>query len=92
MSRIVLVSPTCLTVVKCLQNQRHISAQSLYNGAGLSGTAKTGLSDIHLYYFYDRKTGPRSEFGNLSGYRCESDFCSSGPEFDPGPVLYFHGD
>ena len=34
-------------------------------------------------------TGPRSEVGNVSGYRCVSDCRSRGREFDPGPVPYF---
>ena len=40
-----------------------------------------------LYY-----TGPRSEVGNVSGYRCVSDCRSRDREFDPGPVPYFRGD
>ena len=34
----------------------------------------------------------RSAVGNVSGYRCVSDFRSRGREFDPGPVPYFRGD
>ena len=37
-------------------------------------------------------SGPRSAFGNVSGYRCVSDCISRGREFDPGPVPYFRGD
>ena len=34
-------------------------------------------------------TGPRSAFGNVSGYRCQSDCRSRGREFDPSLVPYF---
>ena len=40
----------------------------------------------------NKKTGPRSAVGNVSGYRCVSDCRSRGREFDPGPVPYFRGD
>ena len=36
--------------------------------------------------------GPSSEVGNVSGYRCVSDFKSRGRKFDPGPVPYFRED
>ena len=34
----------------------------------------------------------KSDVGNVSGNRCESDCRSRGCEFDPGPVPYFHGE
>ena len=37
-------------------------------------------------------TGLHSAVGNMSGNRCESDCRSRGPQFDHGPVPYFHGD
>ena len=37
-------------------------------------------------------TGQRSAVSDVSGNRCESDSISMGPEFNPGPVPYFHGD
>ena len=37
-------------------------------------------------------TGPHSEVGNMSGYRCMSDCRSRGRKFDPGRVPYFRGD
>ena len=36
--------------------------------------------------------GPRSAVGNVSGYRCASDWRSRGREFDPGPAPCFCGD
>ena len=39
-----------------------------------------------------KKAGPCSAVGNVSGYRCVSDCRSRGREFDPGPVPYFRGD
>ena len=50
---------------------------------------------VYSRYFEFQGTGltePRSAVGNVSGYRCVSDYRSRGGEFDPGPVPYFRGD
>ena len=49
----------------------------------------TTVDDIFRRIFF---AGTRSAVGNVSGYRCVSDWRSRGREFDPGPVPYFRGD
>ena len=53
---------------------------------------ETALTILHHNTDIHQFTGPRSEVGNVSGYRCVSDCRSRGREFDPGPVPYFRGD
>ena len=36
--------------------------------------------------------GPHSAVGKVSGYRCQADCRSRGPEFDPGLVPHYCGD
>ena len=52
----------------------------------------SSILSIFCNEFNKSNTGPRSAVGNVSGYRCVSDFRSRGREFDPGPVPYFRGD
>ena len=54
--------------------------------------AKYGLVPGVSYFIKDDYAGPRSVVGNVSGYKCVSDFRSRGREFDPGPAPYFRGD
>ena len=54
--------------------------------------AKYGLVPGVSYFIKDDYAGPRSAVGNVSGYRCVSDFRSRGREFDPSQVPYFRGD
>ena len=46
-----------------------------------------------LYFYANyRDYYIKSDVGNVSGNRCESDCRSRGHKFDPGLVPYFHGD
>ena len=51
------------------------------------------LANLHIFTCLTESfTGPCSTVGNVSGYRCESDYRYRRRELEPSPVSYFRGD